>query len=471
MPAMIRAKESYRASLAFLVVFLLSSLLTVGYLSRRPSVRIYLDGQVITVHTRQRQVGAVLREAGIALRPEDLVEPPREAPLGPERTIRIQRARAVTLEADGERWQFYTHQRTPQAILAEAGLTLGPYDRLIVNPTSPIGTSSPGDDPFPTHLIVRRAVPVTVHRSGAPPLTLQTTATTVGEALRQAGITLYLADSVRPPLSAPVQAGTHIYLDLSVPVTIQVDGRQIRTRTHRKTVGEVLADLRITLQGLDYTVPPLDTPLGAGQTIRVVRVQEDVLVQQEPIPFETTWQPDPELELDQQRLAQEGQPGVYEQRIRVRYENGQEVSRTVESERVIRPPQPRVYSYGTKIVVRTLETPEGPVEYWRVIRMLATSYTAATSGKSRDHPRYGITATGLKMRKGIVAVDPRVISLGSRVYVPGYGIGLAADTGGAIKGRRIDLGYDEDNLVLWYRWVDVYLLTPVPDKIRYVLRP
>jgi 3D (Asp-Asp-Asp) domain-containing protein len=75
------------------------------------------------------------------------------------------------------------------------------------------------------------------------------------------------------------------------------------------------------------------------------------------------------------------------------------------------------------------------------------------------------------MRKGIVAVDPRVVNLFQEVYVAGYGFGVAADTGGAIKGRRIDLGYDENNLVLWYNWVDLYLLTPPPDpsKIRYII--
>jgi 3D (Asp-Asp-Asp) domain-containing protein len=79
----------------------------------------------------------------------------------------------------------------------------------------------------------------------------------------------------------------------------------------------------------------------------------------------------------------------------------------------------------------------------------------------------------MQMRHGIVAVDPRVISLHSEVYVPGYGVGYAGDTGGAIKGRRIDLGYDDDNLVLWYKWVDVYVLTPVPspDQINYILGP
>lgn len=73
------------------------------------------------------------------------------------------------------------------------------------------------------------------------------------------------------------------------------------------------------------------------------------------------------------------------------------------------------------------------------------------------------------MRFGIVAVDPRIIPLGTNVYVPGYGQGLACDTGSAIVGKRIDLGYDDNNLKFWRGWVDVYLLPPVPQNIRYRL--
>jgi Cu(I)/Ag(I) efflux system membrane protein CusA/SilA len=155
------------------------------------------------------------------------------------------------------------------------------------------------------------------------------------------------------------------------------------------------------------------------------------------------------------------------QRIRFRYEDGQVVDRWVEGESVVQAPTNRVMGYGTKVVVRQLQTSSGAVSYWRVVRMLATSYSASTAGTPKSSPYYGRTATGLKMRHGIVAVDPNVISLGSKVYVPGYGVGLAADTGGAINGKRIDLGYDDDNLQLWYRWVDVYLLTPVPDHVNY----
>jgi 3D (Asp-Asp-Asp) domain-containing protein len=70
-----------------------------------------------------------------------------------------------------------------------------------------------------------------------------------------------------------------------------------------------------------------------------------------------------------------------------------------------------------------------------------------------------------------VAIDPSVVPWQSSVYVPGYGIGFAGDTGGGVKGRWIDLGYDEDELTAWSGYVDVYFLAPVPpaDQINYLI--
>ncbi len=76
----------------------------------------------------------------------------------------------------------------------------------------------------------------------------------------------------------------------------------------------------------------------------------------------------------------------------------------------------------------------------RMMDMTATAYTAdpAENGGNRS----GRTAIGLKIGHGVVAVDPRVIPLGTRLFIEGYGHAVAADTGGAIKGHKIDLGCD-----------------------------
>jgi uncharacterized protein YabE (DUF348 family) len=367
---------------------------------------------------------------------------------------------------DGQSTTIQTHATSVNQVLQEARVTLGAYDELQVEGD----LRSPPTDAEQARIVVRRALPFTV-REGGTETAYRTTASTIGEALHQAGLTLYLADRVEPDLNTRVSAGMLITIERSKPVTVRVDGRTTRTRTHRDRVGAVLADLGIVLTGQDYTRPPLDASLGDDATVEVIRVGERFLIEQEPIPFESEWRPDPDLEIDNERLLQEGSPGVRERRVRVRYENGQEISRTLENVYVAVPPTTKVQGYGTKIVVRSLSTSSGSVEYWRRIRMLATSYSAGTSGVSASRDWYGRTATAMRMRKGIVAVDPRVIDLGTEVYVPGYGLGLAGDTGGAIKGKRIDLGFDDSNLELWYRWVDVYLLAPVPpaSQIDYTL--
>ncbi|MBC5823809.1 MAG: hypothetical protein GIW99_02300 [Candidatus Eremiobacteraeota bacterium] len=73
-----------------------------------------------------------------------------------------------------------------------------------------------------------------------------------------------------------------------------------------------------------------------------------------------------------------------------------------------------------------------------MLRVVATAYTGSSSGYNGG----GQTATGARARYGVVAVDPRLIPLGTRLFIPGYGHAIAADTGGAITGHRIDLCMD-----------------------------
>jgi len=91
--------------------------------------------------------------------------------------------------------------------------------------------------------------------------------------------------------------------------------------------------------------------------------------------------------------------------------------------------------------------------------MTATAYYAFGRG-GNDINGNGITAIGLRARKGIVAVDPRVIPLGTRLYIPGYGEALAADTGGWIKGSRIDLCFEtyEECFKWGRRKIKIYLV-------------
>jgi len=451
-------------------------------------VTLVVDGQPRQLQTHQDTVQGLLREGDIRLHPEDIVAPPLDTELVSGSIVRVRLARPVIVEADGRRMEIRTQRQRVADILADARVYVKPHDEVLVDgqlwnldadlPQSALaeeshrgpGLASATGGSSPVRVVVRRAVPIILNDDGVP-VTLYTTQPTVGEALLIQGILLYLGDRVTPSLGSRVLAGMRIYIKRSTPVVISADGDTFRTRTQRNTVSDVLAQEGVALMGKDYSVPPSGMPLTEDMEIQVVRVREESEIEQQLIPFESKWVPDPEMRIDTQQLVQSGESGVIKSRYRVTYENGQEVSNLLEDEWVDHPPSDKIIAYGTQVVVQTLDTPDGPFEYWRHFRVLATSYSAATSGKDKDHPRYGITRTGLQAGYGVIAVDPKVIPLWSQVYVPGYGKAVAGDTGGSVLGRHIDLGFDEDTPPLWYRWVDVYVSTPMPasDEIRYVL--
>jgi len=478
--------------LTLVLTIALVAIMAVSYVQSNATITLEVNGQAWRIQTHQRTVGALLREVGLNLRPEDIIMPPLATPLGEDETVAVQKALPVLVEADGQVIEHYTHSRQVVDLLRETGLNPKPYDVVMLD-GKPVDLNAPlphyqwtpsrwpllqgpaqwlgsTEAPSWSRLKLQRAVPLSINDNGTQ-VTIDTVARTVGEALLSQDIVLYVGDRVRPLLGTLLTAGMHVEIHRASPVTIQIDGRVIKTRTQARSVAQLLSEAGIQLLGKDYTIPGLDTEVIPGMTVRVVRVIEAWVWESEDISFETIWRSDPTLELDHTRTDQAGKLGVRKRRVRIIYEDGEEKTRMVADEWIERQPTMHIVSYGTKIVVRELETPDGVIRYWRKIRMLATSYSAATAGKAPDHPLYGITRLGWQARKGIVAVDPRVISLRTKVYVPGYGFGTAADTGGKIKGRWIDLCYDEDNLVLWKKWVDVYLLEPIPpaDEIRWRL--
>lgn len=99
------------------------------------------------------------------------------------------------------------------------------------------------------------------------------------------------------------------------------------------------------------------------------------------------------------------------------------------------------------------------------IRVTATAYThvAIPGVADINGTGDGITATGTYPQHGTVAVDPQVIPLGTKLYIPGYGYGTAEDTGGAIKGNRIDVFFDCRSQA--FKWgiqqVDIKIITCV----------
>jgi resuscitation-promoting factor RpfB len=201
----------------------------------------------------------------------------------------------------------------------------------------------------------------------------------------------------------------------------------------------------------------------------VVRVKEEVVLQKTELAYTTETTADPDTELDQTSVIQAGQPGLKVTRERVRYEDGTEVARVRDAEWTAREPVNRKIGYGTKVVIHTLDTPDGPIEYYRAVTVYATSYSPCRQGMGKCSLS---TASGIPLKKGIIAVRGSwYSSLGlTKIYVPGYGVGTVADTGGGIPGKYwIDLGYGEEDFENWHQTVTIYLLTPVPANVVGVL--
>jgi 3D (Asp-Asp-Asp) domain-containing protein len=231
----------------------------------------------------------------------------------------------------------------------------------------------------------------------------------------------------------------------------------------------VLAEAGIPLIGLDYSVPAENELIPADGQIRVVHVSESLQLVQKPIPFESELQASADVPLDQTRILQPGEPGLTVQRIRIRYEDGEEISRLTDDETLVRPPRTRLMGYGTKIEVQTATLDGVQIEYWRAVQMYATSYSPCRSGTGECHSG---TASGKSLQKGMVGLrqDLYLAMQGQRLYIPGYGFASVEDVCGGCVGRPwIDLGFSEDNFEPWHSWVTVYFLTPVPANVIHVL--
>lgn len=463
---------------------------TVWHISSR-TINVTVDGVAVSVNTHRRQVRELLVDLGVDLRPNDRVSPPLDTMLRlANNGIVVDRARPIQVVVDGRTIQTTSWGPTPRAVLLDAKVLVDNYDQVMVGdkifglgdtlpPREEIVTVSPfapvrpwtRTEVQPLQVRVVRALPIVVQDVGLP-FVVRTTARTVGEALRQAEITIYLGDRVVPSLGSEVSTGLRVKIERSVPVTLRADGRTFKTRTQGDTVADALSEMRIGVASMDRVVPSLDTKLYDNVEIQVTRVRDDIEVAEEIAPFDTVFVADSNLDIDNQQVVNVGAEGVTRTRYRVRYEDGQEKSRVQEDRWVAQEPAERVIAYGQRITPQTITTADGrQITYWRHIRMLASSYSASTAGVSPSAANYGHTYTGDTMRKGIVAVDPSIIPLRSQVFVTDYGIGDALDTGSAIRSRRIDLGYDDDNFQSWNRWVDVYLLWPPPSasQITWVL--
>jgi uncharacterized protein YabE (DUF348 family)/3D (Asp-Asp-Asp) domain-containing protein len=305
------------------------------------------------------------------------------------------------------------------------------------------------------------AIPFTLHEDGLVTSHVATQAT-VADALLDAGVTLTREDVVLPAATALVTPGMHVYVSYARRITVRTGDDKADLFTQAQTVGDALRGTGYDLQPEDIVTPARTKPVTNGMVIGLATIRDVKQSRDTPIPYATVYQYDSSQADGTTLVTQPGADGYVHHEYTVKQINGREVARQETTETTVQPTD-EIVTIGTYVPATPTPEPEpepaavyvAPDSSGQCVAtytVWASYYTAASAGGST-------TATGTGVYKGIIAVDPRVIPLGTRMYVPGYGYGIAADTGGGVLGNFIDLAYGPDDYYDWYsHYVDICIL-------------
>ncbi len=262
---------------------------------------------------------------------------------------------------------------------------------------------------------------------------------------------------VNVDLSKPVM--NDVTVDVTLPKQIVLDDGDHMTQieTFANTVNDLFKEEGITIHPLDTVNVPLQSTLENNERIQINRVVRKVTTQRKTVSFRVIHRQSSALMRGQTRVITQGEKGIQEIETIQYYMNGRKLSRQVTTS-MVKHPVNQIVEIGTRAPA-PLSSPSSSFQLssrgdslaaaaGQSIEVIATAYVAG-----------GITSTGLAARPGVIAVDPSVIPLGSRVYIPGLGTMVAEDTGGAIQGDRIDVcvASEAQALAFGRRAVRVYI--------------
>lgn len=346
--------------------------------------------------------------------------------------------KTVALTLDGQDRVIKTHAATIEELFNDLNISLRSEDYLSLAANSKVKNN--------LAIVWKPAKQVEVTQD-QDKKTYWTAASTVEEFLKEQKIVLTEHDQLNLNPDAKLKKDMKIAIQRAFPLKLVVGGKEQDAWSTSTTVADFLSQQGIALNELDRVEPELKQTVAKDSVINVIRVEKVTDVVEEPINFAVITKNDSNLEKGKQKVVNEGQAGLLSKQYEVVLENGKEVSRKLISEKKTKEKQDKVVAMGTKVLVaqvsRGASEPAGKEFY-----VTSTAYTASCSGCS------GYTATGINLRANpnarVIAVDPSVIPLGTKVYVEGYGYAIAADTGSAVKGAKIDVFFADKSDA--YRW-------------------
>lgn len=343
--------------------------------------------------------------------------------------------------------------------------------------------------------------PVSIEVDGKVILTTVLFSSTVGDVLDQNQVILAEKDSVIPSRETAITKDLQIKVTRAFPIKVVADGITTEMKTTPVTIRQAVATagfklgekdiLEVSAGGIKKDIMPtlsiFESPVlsgkdglsstgeqgGApnmnigpnlsgttdcpsadvemvvpGEVIEIIRVTQREQTVEETITYQVEKITDTTLEQGISKTIQEGKDGLVRNIYSITYHNGQEISRQKIRTETLVQPQNQLIAVGSSYTVS-----RGGQRF----DFRETRYMESTAYTYTGHR----TATGLSPAVGLVAVDPSIIPLGTRMYVEGYGYATAADTGGAIKGNRIDVFLETyAQCINWGRKsVKVYILS------------